>query len=538
MRCRGYRWRWSAWSAFVKAWSRRVTRRPTTVAFRPHEQDRHHRHRVRRPHDRRLLRPPRPRGRVRRHRRRQGRAPRPRRDCPIVEAGLESLVAEGLRRGRLRFVARRRQRRHQDCEFVYLACRRRRATTAPPTCPTSRRPRREIAPLLPPEAIVVNKSTVPVGSTKVVERVLGRRDVYVVSNPEFLREGSAVHDFLQPRPHRRSAATTRRAAIRVAVAVPRRRRAAHRHRPGLGRDDQVRRQRLPRHEALASSTPSPRSARRVGADVNDVVLGMGYDKRIGHDSCKPGPGWGGSCFPKDTQRAGADRRRRRATTSTCSRASSPSTTSSSTGSPTRSCRAAGGALDGRRVAVWGLTFKARTDDLRDSPSLAIIARLQAAGAKVQAYDPTVERARRRASSVATRSVRGAATAPTCSPCSPSGTSSAGSTSSKVAAADGRPRRRRRPQPARPRRLAARRLRLPGHRPVVTCARVVVTGGAGFIGSHLCRALLDRGDEVVAIDNFVTGRPRNIAHLPPRAVHPLEHDVTDPSRTRRRPSTRC
>src|SRR5262249_50586919 len=123
---------------------------------------------------------------------------------------------------------------------------------------------------------------------------------------------------------------------------------------------------------------------------NDVVLGLGYDKRIGQEFLKPGPGWGGSCFPKDTQAlvkiaadAGYDFELLTGVISVNDQQQQ------------RVVRkieaAAGGELDGQIVAVWGLTFKARTDDLRQSPSVAICDELVKRGAKVRAYDPTVRR---------------------------------------------------------------------------------------------------------------------------------------------------
>jgi UDPglucose 6-dehydrogenase len=126
----------------------------------------------------------------------------------------------------------------------------------------------------------------------------------------------------------------------------------------------------------------------VGADVNDVVVGMGYDKRIGSEFLRPGPGWGGSCFPKDS----------RALLKIARDAGYQfdlldgvmAVNEQQFDRVTDKIRlAVGGLLRGCCVAVWGLTFKAGTDDLRDSPALAIIRRLVAAGATVQAYDPTV-----------------------------------------------------------------------------------------------------------------------------------------------------
>ena len=154
--------------------------------------------------------------------------------------------------------------------------------------------------MLPRETIVVNKSTVPVGSTRVVERALGRGDVAVVSNPEFLREGSAVHDFLQPRPHRdrqRRPGGRRPGRRRSTSACRRRSSSPTRRRPRLIK--------YASNAFLAAKVTFVNAVaavcEAVGADVNDVVLGMGYDKRIGHEFLRPGPGWGGSCFPKDSQ---------------------------------------------------------------------------------------------------------------------------------------------------------------------------------------------------------------------------------------------
>src|SRR3954449_1350770 len=118
-------------------------------------------------------------------------------ELPIVEAGLGNLLAEGLRSGRLTFVTNAAVAA-TDAEFVYLCVPTPQGDDGGADLSYIETAARQIADALPAEAIVVNKSTVPVGSTKVVERVLGRPDVSVVSNPEFLREGSAVHDFLHP----------------------------------------------------------------------------------------------------------------------------------------------------------------------------------------------------------------------------------------------------------------------------------------------------------------------------------------------------
>jgi len=307
-------------------------------------------------------------------------------EIPIVEHRLDELVEEGLRNGNLRFVVGAAEAVH-DCEIAFLCVPTPQGEDGSADLSYVEAAAAEIAPVLPYEAIVVNKSTVPVGSTKVVERVLKRPDVRVVSNPEFLREGSAVDDFLKP--DRVVVGCDDRAA---AIAVG-------------NLYEKVRAQVIVTDPASAETIKYAANAflatklsfinaiaaicEGVGADVNDVVVGMGYDKRIGTEFLRPGPGWGGSCFPKDSRallkianEAGysfdllagvitvndeqfdrvADKIR----------------------------RGAGGELAGRTVGVWGLTFKARTDDLRDSPSVSIIDRLLAQGARVRVFDPTVD----------------------------------------------------------------------------------------------------------------------------------------------------
>ncbi len=218
-------------------------------------------------------------------------------EVPILEAGLEQLVAEGIGSGRLHFVLGA-ARAAEQAEFSYLSVPTPQGHDGRADLSYIEAAAREIGPVLPPEAIVVNKSTVPVGSTRVVEQALGRSDVYVVSNPEFLREGSAVSDFLHP-DRVVIGSEDQSAAIRVAslyVGVPA---------PLMVTDPASAETIKYASNAFLATKLSFVNAvaavcEAVGADVNDVVLGMGYDKRIGHDFLKPGPGYGGSCFPKDT----------------------------------------------------------------------------------------------------------------------------------------------------------------------------------------------------------------------------------------------
>jgi len=205
--------------------------------------------------------------------------------------------------------------------------------------------------------------------------------VHVVSNPEFLREGTAVHDFLNP-DRVVVGSDDQSAALRVgelysAINAP------------LVVTDAASAEMIKyaANAFLATKLSFVNAiaaiCEGVSADVRDVMRGIGYDKRIGHEFLKPGPGWGGSCFPKDSlalleiaRRAGYDfdllRSAVKANTNQFDRIASRIAES-----------AAGGT-----VAVWGLTFKALTDDLRDSPALEVIRRLNEMGLKVRAYDPT------------------------------------------------------------------------------------------------------------------------------------------------------
>jgi UDPglucose 6-dehydrogenase len=306
-------------------------------------------------------------------------------EVPILEQGLEELVREGLQSGRLRFVL---GARHAvvDAEFAYLCVPTPQGPDGSADLSYIEAAAREIAPHLPPDAVVVNKSTVPVGSTRFVEQALGRSDVHVVSNPEFLREGSAVNDFLHP-DRVVIGSDDQSAAIRVAslyIGVPA---------PLMVTDPASAETIKYASNAFLATKLSFVNAiaalcEAVGADVNDVVLGMGYDKRIGHEFLRPGPGWGGSCFPKDARallyianEAGYHFDLLEGVISVneeqFARVADKIVTM------------AGGSVEGRRVAVWGLTFKANTDDLRDSPALEIVSRLIDRGAIVRAYDPTV-----------------------------------------------------------------------------------------------------------------------------------------------------
>ncbi|HET6795085.1 MAG TPA: UDP-glucose/GDP-mannose dehydrogenase family protein [Acidimicrobiales bacterium] len=306
-------------------------------------------------------------------------------DIPIVEEGLPELVRDGLDSGRLRFVLGE-VAAVTDAEFVFLCVPTPQGDDGSADMSYIEKAAEAIGPHLDTDTIVVNKSTVPVGSTRVVERALGRSDIAVVSNPEFLREGTAVHDFLHP-DRIVVGSEDNEAAIRMTELF------AGIKAPFVVTDPPTAETIKYASNAFLATKVSFINAvanlcEAVGANVREVVLGMGYDKRIGFEFLRPGPGWGGSCFPKDThalvhigEEAGYDFELLRGVIAVNEEQYERVAA--------KVRRMAGGDLEGRRIAVWGLTFKARTDDRRDSPAISVIRRLLAAGATVTGYDPTV-----------------------------------------------------------------------------------------------------------------------------------------------------
>jgi UDPglucose 6-dehydrogenase len=311
-------------------------------------------------------------------------------EIPIFEPGLDELIKSNIEQGRLEFAAdtarvaeadaifiavgtpSRRGDGHADLSFVYQAV-------------------REIAPLIAATAVVITKSTVPVGTGDEIENILREvrpdADIQVVSNPEFLREGAAIQDFKHP--------------DRIVVGTD---------------DDRAGKALAEIYRPLYLNAPpiiyvSRRTAElikyasnaflatkitfinemadlceQVGADVQEVARGMGLDNRIGSKFLHAGPGFGGSCFPKDTTAliktahdhgvplrlvetvAAVNDQRKRAMAR-------------------KVVLALGGSVRGKTIAVLGLTFKPNTDDTRDSPSIPLITALHDLGAVVRGYDP-------------------------------------------------------------------------------------------------------------------------------------------------------
>lgn len=306
-------------------------------------------------------------------------------EIPIVEDRLASLVREGLDAGRLAFTTDAAAA-VAHAEFVFLCLPTPQDADGSADLHFVREAAVQIGRHLRPGAVVVNKSTVPVGSAHVVADVIGRDDVTVVSNPEFLREGTAVSDFLEPARVVIGTADSTAALGLAALYEPL---GAPVMVTDLASAEMIK---YASNAFLATKLSFVNSiatlCEAVGADIDAVTEGMGLDPRIGSAFLRPGPGWGGSCFPKDSA----------ALAKTAANAGIGFPLLDSTISTNRAQfgrfadkieRAAGGDLVGAVVAVWGITFKANTDDQRDSPALEIIDRLIARGARVRAYDPTV-----------------------------------------------------------------------------------------------------------------------------------------------------
>lgn len=312
-------------------------------------------------------------------------------EVPIFEPGLDVMMQANMKAGRLSFTTdlaeaaigadgifiavgtpTRRGDGHADLTYVYEAA-------------------REIAGLAPEGAVVVTKSTVPVGTGDEVERIIAEvrpgANIAVVSNPEFLREGAAIDDF--KRPDRIVVGTDSDHARKVMTEI---------YRPLYINQGPLlfvnrRTSELIKYAAnaflamkITFINEMADLCEKVDADVQDVARGIGLDNRIGSKFLHAGPGYGGSCFPKDTL----------ALVRTAQEAQAPTRLIETVVAVNDSRKkrmaekivaACGGSVAGKRIAVLGLAFKPNTDDMRDAPSLDIVPALQKAGAEIVAYDP-------------------------------------------------------------------------------------------------------------------------------------------------------
>lgn len=312
-------------------------------------------------------------------------------EIPIHEPGLTDLVARNVRQGRLAFddqvkpavsnadvvfiavgTPSRRGDGHADLSYVFAAA-------------------REIATSLSKFTVVVTKSTVPVGTSDEVERIVREEnpdaEFATVSNPEFLREGAAIRDFKHP--DRIVIGTDDERARKVIADVYR---PLHLNAPPILYTDR-RSAELTKYAAnsflatkIAFINEMADLAEKVGADVQEVARGIGLDNRIGSKFLHAGPGFGGSCFPKDTMaliKTGQDNETPLRIVETVVAVNDQRKRAMAR----KVAAAIGGNMRGKCIAVLGLTFKPNTDDMRDAPSIPLITALQDMGAKVRVFDP-------------------------------------------------------------------------------------------------------------------------------------------------------
>jgi UDPglucose 6-dehydrogenase len=308
---------------------------------------------------------------------------------PIYEPGLEAIVAKNERAGRLRFTTDLKSAIERSLA-VFIAVGTPPKPDGSPDLTFVRQVAEAIAEHMNGYKVVVTKSTVPTGTGRMIEEILksrnGKHDFSVVSNPEFLREGSAVADFLRPDRIVIGASDKRAVEVMQEIYGP----LYLIETPFVITD--VASAELIKYASngflavkISFINEVARLCELMGADVHDVAKGMGLDRRIGSKFLHPGPGFGGSCFPKDTA-AAADLARQNGYTFRIIEATMEVNRETKARMIDK-IRSTVGDLAGRTAAVLGLSFKPETDDIRESPAIAVVSDLRDAGAAVRAFDP-------------------------------------------------------------------------------------------------------------------------------------------------------
>jgi UDPglucose 6-dehydrogenase len=302
---------------------------------------------------------------------------------PIFEPGLDTELVNSLRNGRLRLTTSLEDAAAKS-KFFFVCVATPQDGNGEADLNFVIAASQQIAQFAPAGAVVIVKSTVPVGTGKMLSFSIDRTDISFASNPEFLREGSALADFMKPD---RIVVGAENQEIGESVLSL----YDNLNAPKLLTS--VKSAELIKYAAnaylatrLSYVNDLAALCEQVGASVDDVLRGMGSDSRIGNRFLQPGPGWGGSCFPKDTRAMVAVAETHGVTLGIVG-AAIKSNESAFSRVVTRLKSLLGGELAGKRIAVWGLTFKANTDDTRDSPSLEIIEKLLFEGSQVVAFDP-------------------------------------------------------------------------------------------------------------------------------------------------------
>jgi UDPglucose 6-dehydrogenase len=303
---------------------------------------------------------------------------------PIYEPGLDHLVSKNVKEGRLRFTTDLATS-IRDARAIFIAV----GTPPKPDGSADLRYVEDVAHSIAKNMngpkLIITKSTVPIGTGRMIEKIIeshgGGHKASIVSNPEFLREGSAIEDFMKPDRVVIGASDTESAELMKEIYAP----LHSLEIPFVVTN--VESSELIKYAANGFlATKITFINEKVGANVQDVAIGMGLDTRIGPKFLQAGPGYGGSCFPKDSSSM-ADIARKNGYEFQIMEAVIRVNDAVKLRMIDKIADALGGSLDGKTVGVLGLAFKPETDDMRDSPTIPIIRGLQERGAKVRAYDP-------------------------------------------------------------------------------------------------------------------------------------------------------
>ena len=311
-------------------------------------------------------------------------------EIPIYEPGLESLVKQNVAKGRLHF-SHDVPKSIQNADIIFVAVGTPQGSNGEANLSAIESVAKTIGENLNGYKIICTKSTVPIGTGKRIEEIIRSMnpngDFDYVSNPEFLREGAAVKDFLHP--DRVVIGTRTQKAIKVMGEV---------YRPLYINETPIISTTVETAEMIKYAANAFLSLKisyineianlceAVGADVQDVARAMGLDGRISAKFLHPGPGYGGSCFPKDTHALAATGQKNRSPLLTVE-AAIKTNASQKVRMVDKLKRLMGGSFKGKTVAVLGLAFKPQTDDVREAASIVIVSNLAESGATVQAYDP-------------------------------------------------------------------------------------------------------------------------------------------------------
>ena len=311
-------------------------------------------------------------------------------EIPIYEPGLESLVKQNVAKGRLHF-SHDVPKSIQNADIIFVAVGTPQGSNGEVNLSAIESVAKTIGENLNGYKIICTKSTVPIGTGKRIEEIIRsvnpNGDFDYVSNPEFLREGAAVKDFLHP--DRVVIGTRTQKAIKVMGEV---------YRPLYINETPIISTTVETAEMIKYAANAFLSLKisyineianlceAVGADVQDVARAMGLDGRISAKFLHPGPGYGGSCFPKDTHALAATGQKNRSPLLTVE-AAIKTNASQKVRMVDKLKRLMGGSFKGKTVAVLGLAFKPQTDDVREAASIVIVSNLAESGATVQAYDP-------------------------------------------------------------------------------------------------------------------------------------------------------